>query len=863
MAQDKNNGYRFFLDANTQRQYALFYNAEGMPQPPLHVFAEKEKDPKIAAGQVFFAIDDEPLVKEETGTLVTEVYRFESSREDASKFRVKRETAEYAITVIGKTDGSVELKYALTPESENTLRREYQKSNVSFENFPKSYSLSVDPNDPGIIPTQNGYNVSADAVRAIAFPPHHMKKRAYAARQGVDKMPVPQPQAPQRPTQQFNNKRKVDERNFKVSTATLEKLFKEFCRDLSEDAKQGRLDPVVGRQEEITESVKVLCRREQASLCFTGGAGVGKTAMFKGIAQFIADGKDVPDTLENARILELDLNLMTAGTKYRGQFEERLKPLIDGLTEREGVVNGRKVILAIDEIHNQLTAGAAEGSGGAGQMMKPFLTARGISILSATTAEEYRKYIEKDSALARRFEQKVLNEPNAETTKTIVKKLWPLYREHHGLKQDLSDNDFDYIINMTNRYAPSQLQPDKAKKVIDTAGASAQTRGSDRIERQDIISAVAQMSKLSVDFLNQNDAERFLKIEQELPNKVLGQPGLQRVVDGLIGSRSGLNDPNQPWAAFIFQGPTGTGKTETCKELARYLFGDENAIIKLDMGEYAEKHTVSRLIGAPPGYVGFDSSEPALTEKIRQRPYSILLLDEIEKAHPDVFNVLLPILNDGKMTDNQGKTVLFNNVIVIMTTNLGAKEAMSVLNGKDGFGFGKKFDPKEVQDALARKYEQARGDFFKPELVNRVEELGGFVTFIPLERTVIEKLVDRELAKVEKRMSDKTGAGISGLTIEVTPTVKAELAEQGYKPDMGARPLRKVVREKIANPVGKWIMGHKAEILDFLAKNGGEGKLFVSALGALPQLLRKDETPVVTAAANDDKPKPKKVGLGL
>jgi ATP-dependent Clp protease ATP-binding subunit ClpC len=849
MANDNNNGqYRFLLDAKNGRQFALFYDADGKPQRPLHVFAEKEADAKVAPGEVFFAIDDEPQWNEAHDVLTTHVYRFEARRDDPTRFDLKREKAEYALQLTANPDGSVDVNYALTESSAQDLRRKYQEKNLGFDGFPTSFKNSIDADDSGLRPTARGFSIDPQTLRALSFPPHH-KKKAIIARMALEKAPKPQQQ---KATPQFNRKA-PNSRDFKVSEQTIEGIIKQFCKDLTERAKQGRLDPVVGRDAEIHDSITVMSRRKQASLCFTGEAGVGKSAMFSGVAQYIAADKDVPDGLKNARVLELDINAMVAGTKYRGQFEERLKPLIDGLMEREGYLNGRKIILAIDEIHDQLKAGGAEGTGGAGQIMKPFLTAPGISVMGTTTAEEYRQHIEKDSAMASRFEQKVLSQPDADATKVILKRLWPLLKDHHGLDVDLSEKDFDYVVTMTNRYAPNEAQPRKGEKVLDMAGASAQVRGSKSIDRSDIIAAVAQMSKLSVDFLSQNDGDRFLKMEEELPRQVLGQPCVADVVNSLIGARSGLNDPNQPWAAFVFQGPTGTGKTELCKAMARYLFGDDKALIKLDMGEYAEKHTISRLIGAPPGYVGFDTAEPALTEKIRQKPYSILLLDEIEKAHPDVFNVLLPILNDGKMTDNHGKTVLFNNVIVVMTTNLGAREAMTVLNGGGGFDFGKKTDPAEVQEALARKYEQARGAFFKPEIVNRIEELGGFKTFIPLVPEVVTKLVDREIDNVNKRASDKSGADVQGLTVEIAPEVKAQLAEQGYKPDMGARPLRKVVREKVANPLGKWIMAHRAEIVDFIARNGGEAKLFLSTLGGVPQLLRKDES-VLVAAANDDKP---------
>jgi ATP-dependent Clp protease ATP-binding subunit ClpA len=383
------------------------------------------------------------------------------------------------------------------------------------------------------------------------------------------------------------------------------------------------------------------------------------------------------------------------------------------------------------------------------------------------------------------------------------------------------------------------------------AGASAQFRGSKVIEKQDVLSAVAQMSKLSENFLNQSDHERFLKMEKELPEQVLGQPGIQKVVDGLVGSRSGLTDPDQPWGCFVLQGPSGTGKTEFCKALARYLFGSEASLIKLDMSEYSQEHTVARLIGAPPGYVGFDSAEPALTERIRQQPYSILLLDEIEKAHPKVFDIFLSVLNDGKMQDNHGKTVLFNNVIIIMTSNLGAKNAINFIQGKSGIGFGgtEQMSEAEQEERLAEIYAKERKSFFRPEMVNRIEELGGFVTWVPLSEQVISKLVDREISKVSARMGDSAGAGIKGVTLEVSDDVKAEIAKAGYDPTMGARPLRKVVREKISNPLGKWLMGNKEELLAFISENGG-AKIVINTIGGAfkPEIAKLAST----APSNDN-----------
>jgi ATP-dependent Clp protease ATP-binding subunit ClpC len=877
MANEEENGfhgYRYLVDAQNSRQYAVRYD-NGVPQKPFGIFAINAKEGSFKPNETIFALDDETEMTSANGKAKVSTMAFQFKTDGETEVRgFKAQAVEYDLSFVA-SPAKFEVIYQLTAESQRRL------SDAGFDaGFPQSFTTALDPRDPGLVRDGRGsVTIDPGLLRNLSFPPHH-DGGALIARQNVeaptdlpvanrpDTTPVTKPSTGQsgKPSTTFNNQsgsttttppRTLDKP--KVPDAAIEAVIRQYCKDLTADAANAKLDPVVGRNQEIVDTIKILSRRKQASVCFTGEAGVGKSAMFAGVAQYIADDQDVPDSLRGARVLTLDLQGMNAGAKFRGQFEEKLKPLIDGLQEREGLLKGRKIILAIDEIHSQLTAGKAEGGTDAGNIMKPFLTSKGISVMGTTTSEEYKKHIEKDNALASRFEEKVLDSPDAASTKVILQKLWPLIKEHHGLKEDLADEDFDYIVNMTNRYAPNEAQPRKGEKALDMAAASAKFRHADVIEPQDMITAIAQMSKLSADFLSQSDNERFLKMREALPNEVLGQPGLTRIVDGLVGSRSGLNDPNQPWAAFVMQGPTGTGKTETAKALARYLFGSEDALIQLNMAEYSEKHTVSRLIGAPPGYVGFDTAEPALTERIRKRPYSILLLDEVEKAHADVFNILLGVLNDGKMSDNQGKKVLFNNVIVLMTSNLGAKEAMAALKGGSSGSFDNAASemPAEKQaEILAKKYETARGQFFRPEMINRIEELGGFVTFIPLADVVIRNLVDRELGKVNKRISDPTAVNLKGVTLEVSDEVKGILAKNGYKPDMGARPLRKEVREKIQNPLGAWIMENKKDIAKYVAENGAAKIVIDSIASFAPKLVPAQEPAVAAAVSNDNKQSP-------
>ncbi len=845
-------GFRYLMDAETQRQYAVEFvlNADGesMPKLPVYVFNGE----KLKPGETIYALDDEQQTSAK-GAITTEAWKIIATEVD------DKGQQHYDLPVTSVT-------YTVTQSTVGAVKRNTLDMNAESRAAILKDGLT-------------GFPTRFYATPENTFlPPNHKGGKADVARREIAKII-----AARDLKEDFNNppkKKRVPKGPPKIPDIKIEETIRLYCQDLSLEAKSGRLDPVIGRNAEIDQSLKILSRRKQSSLCYTGDAGVGKSAMFYGVAQSIeegktmVDGKPLPASLKDARVILLDLQSMNAGSRYRGDFEEKIKPLIEGLAEREGIlkcreiVNGRevirerKIILAIDEIHSQLTAGAAEGGTNAGNMMKPFLTSKGISTMGTTTKTEYAKHIEKDPALASRFEQMNLESPDPESTLEILKGLWPLTREHNNLTKDMSNEDFQYIVTMTNRYAPAESQPRKGEKAMNMAASSAEFGGRTVINREDIIAAVAQMSKLSPEFLSQSDAQRFLELKTELPKEVIGQPGLSKIPRGLIGARSGLANPKQPWGCFVLQGPTGTGKTETCKALARHLFGDEKAIIRLDMSEYAEKHTVSRLIGAPPGYVGFDDAEPALTERIRQRPYSILLLDEIEKAHPDVFNVLLPVLEDGKMTDSHGKTVLFNNVIIVMTTNLGATKVQKLIesNGKSGLFDTDTQTPEKLQEEMAAIYaeaaKQANGGPFRPEMINRINALGGFITFVPLAEEVIAKIAVREISQINDRLGKTDGSDLPGATLEITPEIMKQICKEGYNPAMGARPLQTVVREKIINPFAEWIMLHKDEVRDFISKEGPT-KIVISSLG-VDEAGDPAVTPVLVKAANDNQPVKKK-----
>ncbi|MDA0296392.1 MAG: ATP-dependent Clp protease ATP-binding subunit, partial [Planctomycetota bacterium] len=614
-----------------------------------------------------------------------------------------------------------------------------------------------------------------------------------------------------------------------------------FGRDLTELAKQGELDPVIGRSMEIERLIQVLCRRTKNNPVLLGEAGVGKTAIVEGLAQLIVN-EEIPDLLWEKRLVVLDLAMMVAGTKYRGQFEERIKAVMNE------VRRAKNVILFIDELHTLVGAGGAEGAIDASNVLKPALARGEIQCVGATTFDEYRKYIEKDAALERRFQSITVEPPTPEQTIEILKGIREKYESHHKVK--ITDGALRAAVELSGRYIPSRVHPDKSIDVIDEAGARLRlksmtkppdlaeleekieklsvdkdeaVKGADYekaaelrdtaeklrkekeriqqewrermnetvgiVDEEIIAEVVSKMTGVPLTRLEKKDAERLLALEDELHKTVVSQDeAVKSVARAIRKARSGLKDPRRPMGSFIFVGPSGVGKTLLAKALAEFLFGDADALIYLDMSEYMEKHNVSRLIGAPPGYVGYEEGGQ-LTERIRRRPYAVVLLDEVEKAHPDCFNMLLQIMEEGRLTDSFGRHIDFKNVILIMTSNIGA----DMIKGGASFGFAKRSevqDYEKMRKALMGEIEK----FFRPEFINRLDEV---IVFRPLDRENLTSIIEFELSKVRERLAAKK------MTLELDADAKSFLIDKGYNPDFGARPLRRALSSFIEDPLAE------------------------------------------------------------
>ncbi len=615
-----------------------------------------------------------------------------------------------------------------------------------------------------------------------------------------------------------------------------------FCKDLTQKARENQLDPVIGRQKEIERVIQILSRRTKNNPCLIGEPGVGKTAVVEGLAQKIVTNM-VPDSLRGKRVLSMDLSSMVAGTKYRGEFEERIKKVL------EEVVSARNVIIFIDEVHTIVGAGAAEGAVDAANIFKPQLARGEIQVIGATTTEEYRRYIEKDSALERRFQSVVIAEPSLSDAEEILRGIRERYEAHYRLK--ILDEAIHAAVCLSARYLSDRFLPDKAIDLMDEAASrvklrefsapadhldeelsllreqkekaindqdfemAAKIRDSElslkeRIEKkndapekthhlftgqvtaEDIAEIVSADTGIDVSRLTSRQSERLLRLEEELHHRVVGQEEAVSAVSRAIRrGRVGISDPGRPVGSFLFLGPTGVGKTELSKALAESLFSDENAMIRLDMSEFMEKHAVSKLIGSPPGYVGYDEGGQ-LTEKVRRRPYCVVLFDEIEKAHPDVFNLLLQILEDGVLTDSQGRKVNFKNTVIIMTSNLGAQALAQGSNvGFVPFSGDEKTMKSDMMKELKR--------LFKPELVNRIDEI---VVFSRLKEDDVRKITCLMLSKLQKRMED------IGVSISFSKEAVEHIAHQGYDITYGARPLRRLIQSEIEDTLAeKMLLG--------------------------------------------------------
>ena len=648
-----------------------------------------------------------------------------------------------------------------------------------------------------------------------------------------------------------------------------------FGRDLTAKAAAGEMDPVIGRQQELERVIQILCRRTKNNPVLLGEAGVGKTAIVEGLAQQIAAG-DVPEFLIGKRLISLDMALMVAGTKYRGQFEERLKAVMDEIRKE------KNIILFIDEIHTLIGAGSAEGTMDASNIIKPALSRGEMQAIGATTLNEYRKHIEKDAAFERRFQQVQVNEPSVEDTVQILKGIAPQYEKHHHVHY--TPRALETAANLSKRYLTGRFLPDKAIDLMDEAGsrmrvaimtrpsdikkeegelrrleadkkaavdkqdfeAAARLRDSIRelekkigtsvqswkkemdssyleVTEDDIMTVVSKWTGIPLARMEEKETEKLLRMEEELKSKVIGQDiACSAISRALRRSRADIKDPRRPIGSFLFMGPTGVGKTYLARNLAEIMFGTAEALIQVDMSEYMEKFSTSRLIGSPPGYVGHDEGGQ-LTERVRRRPYAVILFDEVEKAHPDVMNLLLQVLEEGCMTDSLGRKVNFSNTIIILTSNVGA----SLASQQSTMGFGAMAREDDDYDSMKEKITEAAKKHFRPEFINRFDEL---IVFRMLNRPDLERIVELEAQKLIRRLADKQ------ITLTLSPEVISMLVDKGYDPQYGARPMRRAIERLLEDPIAEAIL--RGELVE----------------GCMSRAIRPEGTSDI--AFEEDKPKP-------
>lgn len=662
----------------------------------------------------------------------------------------------------------------------------------------------------------------------------------------------------------------------------------EFGRDLTLAAQELRLDPVVGREKEIERVIQILARRTKNNPVLIGEPGVGKTAVAEGLAIRIVNA-EVPDILDGKKVIQLDMGLLVAGTKYRGEFEERLKKIMDEIRQ------AGNIILVIDEMHTLIGAGAAEGAIDAANILKPALSRGEIQVIGATTLDEYRKYVEKDSALERRFQSVIIDEPSVDESIEIIKGLKPKYEEHHGL--NISDEAIVAAVQLSSKYITDRFLPDKAIDVIDEASSKVRLKVStlspegkelekelralikekedairnqefekasqlrdeeaemkDRIREmsqrykeeheankptvtaENVAEVIATMTGVPVTKLTEGESERLLNLEKTLHERVIGQnDAVVAISKAIRRARVGLKSPNRPIGSFIFCGPTGVGKTELAKALAEAVFGSEDNMIRVDMSEFMEKHSTAKLIGSPPGYVGYDDGGH-LTELVRKKPYSVILFDEIEKAHPDVFNIMLQILDDGRLTDSKGRHINFKNTIIIMTSNVGA----SMITTTSRLGFSTSNDEsKDKYEKLKETVTEEMKKAFRPEFLNRIDET---IVFAHLNKEEIRQIVDLMLKDLFKRLAERE------LSVEVTDEVKDHLADAGYSEAYGARPLRRLIQRKIEDMLAEEILSGKYSAGDTIRLTMVDDKITFEKAAPKTRKKKTEEEPAEEVA---------------
>ncbi|MFP3898316.1 MAG: ATP-dependent Clp protease ATP-binding subunit [Dehalococcoidia bacterium] len=672
--------------------------------------------------------------------------------------------------------------------------------------------------------------------------------------------------------QKIRGGHRVTDRQAESKYRSLEK----YGHDLTEMARQGKLDPVIGREKEIKRVIQILSRRGKNNPVIIGDAGVGKTAIAEGLAQKIT-AEDVPDSLKGKKVVALDMGALVAGSKFRGEFEERLKAVLDEVRQAAG-----EVIMFIDELHTVVGAGAAEGAIDASNMLKPALARGEMQCIGATTLDEYRKHIEKDKALERRFQPVYLNEPSVGSTIEMLRGLRPRYEKHHKIKID--DSALVAAAKLSQRYISDRFLPDKAIDLIDEAAskiridmesAPEEVKALDQgmkhlrdeeeaasqredyqkatelkaermrleqryneaklrwqqdkkldgmVDEESIAELIAQWTGIPVSRMLETETDKLVHMEERIHQRIVNQEeAVAAVSEAIKRGRAGLKDPKRPFGSFIFLGPTGVGKTELARALAEFLFDDEDTMVRLDMSEYMEKHTVSRLIGAPPGYVGYEEGGQ-LTEAVRRRPYRVILLDEVEKAHPDVFNILLQLLDDGRLTDGHGRTVDFKNTVIIMTSNLGTEEFQRAdigLHRKEGNG----------EEKMRTAIEHALKRTFRPELLNRLDDV---IIFHPLTEEHLKKIVDLLVREVERRLAERR------IKLEIDDEARAWLAHRGYDPVYGARPLRRAIQRYVENPISTRILEGEFKEGDTITIGLQDDNLTFAALKASSKRRRQD-----------------------